>query len=105
MVVVREVLEVQLAASAGAAARVQSVVGGGRGGMASTAALMDAAVLFEVIPSAESFGANGARERPESRVDSLVAGQLLVAGERFAARLLVAFERSLSLNNSIIRKS
>ncbi len=91
-----EVLEVQLAAAAAAAAaRVQSVVGGGRGrGMA--AALVDAAVLLEVIPAAESFGTDGARERPQSRVDSLVAGQLLVAGERLAARLLVAFERSLS---------
>jgi hypothetical protein len=67
--------------------------------MATAAALMDAAVLFQVIPSAESFGTNGARERPQSRVDSLVAGQFLVAGERFPARLLVAFERSLSLNN------
>lgn len=99
MVVVREVVEVQLAASAGASARVQSVVGGGRGGMATAAALMDAAVLFQVIPSAESFGTNGARERPQSRVDSLVTGQFLVAGERFPARFLVAFERSLSLNN------
>lgn len=37
-------------------------------------ALVDAAVLFQVIPTAETFGADGARERPQSGVDPLVSG-------------------------------
>lgn len=86
-------LDVELAVAA--AARVQSVVMGDRG----MAALVDAAVLLQVIPAAESFGADGAGERPQPCVDSLVPRQLFVAGEGLAAGFFVAFERSLSLNS------
>lgn len=57
---------------------------------------MDAAVLFQMIPTAESFGTNGARKRSQSGMDSLVPCQLFVAGERLAARFFVTFERSLT---------
>lgn len=58
--------------------------------------LVDAAVLLQVIATAESFGTDGARERPQSGVDALVSSQLFVAGERLAARLFVAFEGSFT---------
>lgn len=59
---------------------------------------MDSAVLLEVIPPAETFGTDGARERPQSCVDSLVPGQFLVACKRLSARFFVAFERSFTYN-------
>lgn len=75
-----------------ATARVQAVLLRGRMGRP----LVDAAVLLQVIATAESFGTNGAREWPQSGVDALVSSQLFVAGERLAARLFVAFEGSFT---------
>lgn len=75
-----------------ATARVQAVLLRGRMGRP----LVDAAVLLQVIATAESFGTDGARERPQSGVDALVSSQLFVAGERLAARLFVAFEGSFT---------
>ena len=53
-------------------------------------------MLLQMIPTAETFGADGAGERPQSGVDPLVSGQLFVAGERLSARLFVAFEWSFA---------
>lgn len=57
---------------------------------------MDAAVLLEVIPSAEPLGAHGAGEGPQAGVNPLVPGQLLVPRERFPAGFFVAFEWSFT---------
>ena len=59
-------------------------------------ALMDAAVLFQVIPSAESLRTDGAGEWSESSVDSLVPGELFVASEGLSAGFFVTFEWSFT---------
>lgn len=53
-------------------------------------------MLLQVIATAEALGALVARERLFTAVDALVARQLLVARERFAAVRLVAAERALA---------
>ena len=53
-------------------------------------------MLLEVIPTTEPFGADGAGERPQSRVDALVSRQFFVARESLAAGFFVAFEWSFA---------
>lgn len=64
-----------------------------------------ARVLLEVVLAAEALAARGAREGPQPRVDALVAGQLLVAGEALAAALLLALERPLTWGTQQARRS
>ncbi len=85
------------AAAAAASATVQTV--------RRRSALVDAAVLFQVIPTAETFGADGARERPQSGVDPLVSGQFFVASERLSAGFFVAFEWSFTFKDKKRRNS
>ena len=70
----------------------------------SRCTLMDAAVLFQVIATSESFGTYGTWKWSQSRVNSLVSSQFFVAGECLAARFFVAFERSLTFNLNEIEK-
>lgn len=56
-------------------------------------------MLLEVIAAAKLLAAGLARVRPDSGVDALVAGQLLVPGEGLAAGRFVALERALSCRN------
>lgn len=56
-------------------------------------------MLLEVIAAAKLLSAGLARVRPDSGVDALVAGQLLVPGEGLAAGRFVALERALSCRN------
>lgn len=76
--------------------RIDEAAGGRAGAERGGRALVDPAVLLQVIPTAEPLRADGARERPEPGVDALVPRQFFVASERLAARFLVAFERSLA---------
>lgn len=65
---------------------------------------MNPAVLFEVIPSPESFGADEAGEWSKTGVNPLVASELLVPGEGFPARFFVAFEWSFTFNKKRIKQ-
>jgi hypothetical protein len=53
-------------------------------------------VLLQVVLPAEALAAVRARKRTKTAVYPLVSGQLLVPGERLAAVLLVALERTLT---------
>lgn len=53
-------------------------------------------VLLQMVTTAKGFVADFARIRTESGMNALMACQLLIAGERFAAGYLVTLERSFT---------
>lgn len=53
-------------------------------------------MLFQMVAAPKGLGAYFARIRTQTRVDALVARQLLVARERFAAAGIVALKGSLA---------